>query len=162
MRQSIRIAGQIRRSIFYEGWHGPAVLEVLQGLPAAKAAAKTPVANHSIWELVQHMRCWHEAGLEAIEGKPLPSGKDADQLGWQAIPDFSEPHWQLELRRLHDSADRLSQRTATMDEKKLTEQVPGRAYDVAHMLLGIASHNTYHCGQIVLLHRYLYLHQKSK
>ena len=56
MRQSIRIAGQIRRSVFYEGWHGPAVLEVLHGLDAAKASTRTPVANHSIWELVQHMR----------------------------------------------------------------------------------------------------------
>lgn len=157
MRQSIRIAGQIRRSVFYEGWHGPAVLEVLHGLDTAKAGARTPVANHSIWELVQHMRCWHEAGLDAISGKPLPHTEEADRLGWQTIPDLSEKNWQIEVQLFRDSAERLTQRTATLEDKKLTEQVPGRAYDIAHMLLGIASHNTYHCGQIVLLHRYLYL-----
>ncbi len=158
MRQSLRIAGQIRRSVFYEGWHGPAVLEVLHELEAAKAGARTPVANHSIWELVQHMRCWHEAGLDALGGKRLPPAEDADRVGWQTIPDLSEKEWQVEVQRFRDSAEKLTQRTATLEDKKLTEQVPGRAYDNAHMLLGIASHNTYHCGQIVLLHRYLYLH----
>jgi hypothetical protein len=158
MRQSIRIAGQIRRSIFYEGWHGPAVLEVLHGLDAAKAGAVTPVSSHSIWALVQHMRCWHEAGLEAMAGKPLPPGEIAEQLGWHALPEISEPGWKAEVQRLRDSAEKLTQRTATLDDKALASQVPGRAYDVAHMLLGIASHNTYHCGQIVLLHRYLHLY----
>jgi len=158
VRQSIRIAGQIRRSIFHEGWHGPAVLEVLHGLDAAKAGAKTPVATHSIWQLVQHMRCWHEAGIEAIAGKPLPQSEEADLLGWHTISDMSEPAWKVEAQRLRDSADRLTQRTATLDDKRLADQVPGRAYDIAHMLLGIASHNTYHCGQIVLLHRYLHLY----
>ncbi len=158
MRQSIRIAGQIRRSIFYEGWHGPAVLEVLEGLDAAKAGAKTPVSNHTIWELVQHMRCWHEAALDAMAGKPLPSSEIAEQLGWTPVPDITEKAWQAEVQRLRDTAERLTQRTATLEEKRLNEQVPGRAYDIAHMLLGIASHNTYHCGQIVLLHRYLHLY----
>lgn len=134
------------------------MLEVLHGLEASKAGAKTPVATHSIWELVQHMRCWHEAGLEALAGRPLPQNEQADQLGWQPIPEISEKSWRAEVQRLRDSAERLTQRTATLDDKKLTEQVPGRAYDVAHMLLGIASHNTYHCGQIVLLHRYLHLY----
>lgn len=157
MRQSIRIAGQIRRSVFYEGWHGPAVLEVLQGLDAARAAARTPVAKHSIWQLVQHMRRWQELGLEALHGKPLPVTDAADEVGWESIGDTSEKSWQEELTRFRDSAERLSQKAATLDDKRLEEQVPGRAYDIAHMLLGIASHNTYHCGQVVLLHRYVHL-----
>jgi len=104
------------------------------------------------------MRCWHEAGIEAIAGKPLPQSEEADLLGWHTISDMSEPAWKVEAQRLRDSADRLTQRTATLDDKRLADQVPGRAYDIAHMLLGIASHNTYHCGQIVLLHRYLHLY----
>lgn len=158
MRTSIRIAGQIRRSVFYEGWHGPAVLEVLQGLEAAKAGARTPVAKHTIWELVQHMRCWQEAGLLALEGRPLPAAAETETLGWDKIQDLSEKAWQAEVGRFRDSAEKLSQRAATLDERQLAQQVPGRAYDLGHMLLGIASHNTYHCGQIVLLHRYLHLY----
>ncbi|WP_031498645.1 DinB family protein [Bryobacter aggregatus] len=159
MRLSIRIAGQIRRSVFHEGWHGPAIYEVLHGLDASKSGAKTPIASHSIWQLIQHMRAWHEAVLDALQGKPLPSNEEAERLGWEPIPDLSEACWQMELRRFRDCSERLIQRTATLEDKKINEQVPGRAYDIGHMLLGVASHNTYHCGQIVLLHRYLYLHK---
>ncbi len=158
MRTSIRIAGQIRRSVFYEGWHGPAVLEVLQGLDAAKAGARTPAANHTIWELVQHMRCWQEAGLLALDGKALPTAEEVDALGWAKIGELSEATWQAEVSRFRNSAEKLSQRAATLEDKQLAQQVVGRAYDLGHMLLGIASHNTYHCGQIVLLHRYLHLY----
>jgi uncharacterized damage-inducible protein DinB len=158
MRQSIRIAGQIRRSVFYEGWHGPAVLEVLQGLDAAQAALQTPVAKHSIWQLVRHMCSWQELALGATEGRPFPDNAEADLVGWEKITDLSPNAWKKEVDRFRDSADKLSQRAATLEDRRLTEQVPGRAYDMAHMLLGIASHNTYHCGQIVLIHRYIHLH----
>ena len=158
MRLSIRIAGQIRRSVFHEGWHGPAIFEVLHGLEAAKSGALTPVATHTIWELVQHMRAWNEVALDALAGRPLPPTDQADRLGWTTIPLISEPAWQLELNAFRDGAERLIQRTATLEDKRINEQVPGRPYDIGHMLLGIANHNTYHCGQIVLLHRYLHLH----
>lgn len=158
MRLSIRIAGQIRRSVFHEGWHGPAIFEVLHGLDAAKSGARTPIANHTVWELVQHMRTWHDAAFEAISGRPLPAAQEADRLGWEPIVELSEAFWQAELQRFRASSERLIQRAATLEDKRINDQVPGRAYDIGHMLLGIANHNTYHCGQIVLLHRYLYLH----
>jgi uncharacterized damage-inducible protein DinB len=157
MRNSIRIAGQIRRSLFHEGWHGPAVFEVLHGLDAAKAGAKTPIATHSIWQLVHHLRVWHEAALDSLSGKPLPLGDEAWALGWHPINEFSDTLWKIELDRFRNSGEKLIQRAATLDDKKLNEQVPGRAYDFAHLLLGISNHNVYHCGQIVLLHRYLHI-----
>lgn len=159
MKLAVRTAGQIRRSLFHEGWHGPAVFEVLEGLDVAKAGATTPISKSSIWAYVKHMRAWQEAALDALAGRPLPPGPEADLLGWDAIGELSEKAWQDELARFRRSGELLIQRTATMDDRKLNEQVPGRAYDVGHMLLGIASHNTYHCGQIVLLHRYLHLHK---
>ena len=107
MRQSIRIAGQIRRSVFHEGWHGPAVLEVLEGLEAAKAGATTPIANHSIWELVQHMRCWQEVGIEAIAGKRMPNSEESDRVGWHEIVEISEKNWQIEVQRFRDSGESM-------------------------------------------------------
>lgn len=158
MRLSIRIAGQLRRSVFHEGWHGPAIFEVLHGLEAAKSGARTPVANHTVWELVQHMRAWHEATVDTLSGRPFPTDEASDRLGWAPIVEISEAAWQLELQRFRTVSERLIQRAATLDDRRLAEQVPGRAYDFGHLLLGIASHNTYHCGQIVLLHRYLHIH----
>lgn len=164
MREAIRIAGQLRRSLFHEGWHGPAVFEVLYDLDAERAARITPLSRHSIWAIVHHLRVWHEEALEAIAGKPLPPFERAIQIGWEPIdgiqqagPAGREQAWNQELRRFKTAGEQLSQRAATMEDRKLQAQVPGRAYDYAHLLLGIASHNTYHCGQLVLLHRYVYL-----
>jgi uncharacterized damage-inducible protein DinB len=161
MRLAIRSAGQIRRSLFHEGWHGPAIFEVLRDVDAEMAAAITPVASHSIWMLVRHMRAWQEIAFEALSGKPLPPQEFSDKVGWEPFEDLSEQAWRRELARFRESGDRLSQRTAALEDKRLNEQVPGRAYDFGHMLLGIASHNTYHCGQIVLLLRYLHLQLKQ-
>ncbi len=158
MRLAIRTAGQIRRSLFTEGWHGPAIFEVLRDVDAERASTVTPVAKHSIWALVRHMRVWQEVALEALSGKPFPHQDISDRIGWEPFEDVSEQAWRLELARFRETGDKLSQRTAALDDKRLDDQVPGRAYDFGHMLLGIASHNTYHCGQIVLLHRYLHIH----
>lgn len=162
MRLAIRSAGQIRRSLFHEGWHGPAVFEVLRDVDGDMAATVTPVSRHSIWALVRHMRTWQDIGLEALSGKAMPAQEISDKIGWEPFMDVSEQAWRLELARFRESGDKLSQRAASMDDKRLNEQVPGRAYDFGHMLLGIASHNTYHCGQIVLLHRYLHIQREEQ
>ncbi len=162
MRLAIRIAGQLRRSLFHEGWHGPALFEVLRDMDADHAAKLTPAARHSIWLMVQHMRVWQEFGYEALHGKPLPMQDDSSPVGWQPILTVSEAAWQRELARLRDSGEKLTQKAASMEDRRLNEQVPGRAYDFGHLLLGIASHNVYHCGQIVLVDRYLHLHQRTE
>jgi uncharacterized damage-inducible protein DinB len=165
VREAVRIAGQLRRSLFHEGWHGPAVFEVLHDLDAERAARITPLSRHSIWAIVHHLRVWHEQALEAISAKPLPPFESAIKIGWEPSdpPQFQsnaerDHAWTQELRRFKNAGEQLSQRAATMDDRKLQSQVPGRAYDIAHLLLGVASHNTYHCGQLVLLHRYVYIY----
>jgi uncharacterized damage-inducible protein DinB len=162
MRLSIRIAGQIRRSLFHEGWHGPAIFEVLRDVDAEQAAAVTPAAKHSIWALVRHMRAWQEIALEALAGKPLPPANESERIGWEPFRERSEGAWQRELAKFRESGDKLSQRAAVLEDQKLNEQVPGRAYDFGHLLLGVASHNTYHGGQIVVILRYLSLYTRTE
>lgn len=162
MRLSIRIAGQIRRSLFHEGWHGPAIFEVLRDVDAEQAATVTPAAKHSIWALVRHMRAWQEIALGALDGKALPSASDSELVGWEPIPEATEGAWRRELSKFRQSGERLTQRSAALEDHKLNEQVPGRAYDYGHLLLGVASHNTYHGGQIVVVLRYLHLYTRTE
>jgi hypothetical protein len=138
------------------------LLEVLRDVDAEMAATTTPAARHSIWLMVQHMRTWQDLGFEALHGKALPPAENNEAIGWQPILVVSEANWQRELARLRDSGEKLSQKAASMEDRRLNEQVPGRAYDFGHLLLGIASHNAYHCGQIVLVDRYLHLHQRTE
>jgi hypothetical protein len=53
-----RIADQLRRAFDGSAWHGPALLELLEDVDAATAAAKPLAHVHSIWELVLHIAVW--------------------------------------------------------------------------------------------------------
>jgi hypothetical protein len=50
--ESALIADQLRRAFKGDAWHGPALLELLDDVDAATAAAKPLPDVHSIWELV--------------------------------------------------------------------------------------------------------------
>ena len=70
MKETERLASQLEHSLNGEAWHGPAILELMQGVTAANAAA-TPVAGwHSIWELVHHPAA-AVAALQALEPDDL-------------------------------------------------------------------------------------------
>src|SRR5271157_2181551 len=67
--ESALIAEQLRRAFEGDAWHGPALLELLQDVDAATAAAK-PVPNvHSIWELVLHVAAWDAAACRRLAGE---------------------------------------------------------------------------------------------
>lgn len=50
-----RLEEQLERALEGEAWHGPSVLEILEGVTAAQAAAHPIAGAHSIWELVLHL-----------------------------------------------------------------------------------------------------------
>jgi uncharacterized damage-inducible protein DinB len=67
--EGARIADQLRRAFYGSAWHGPALLELLEDVDAATAAAKPLPEVHSIWELVLHVAVWDDAALRRLGGK---------------------------------------------------------------------------------------------
>jgi len=73
--ESALLADQLRRAFEGSAWHGPAVLELLQGMNASEAAAKPLPNAHSIWELLLHVAAWDNAALRRLKGdKFQPEG----------------------------------------------------------------------------------------
>src|SRR5216684_1939280 len=66
--ESARIADQLRRAFEGAAWHGPALLELLDDVDAATAAAKALPNVHSIWELVLHVAVWDAAACRRLAG----------------------------------------------------------------------------------------------
>ena len=60
--EAARIADQLRRAFDGTAWHGPSLMELLDDVDAATAAAKPLAKVHSIWELVLHVAAWDAAG----------------------------------------------------------------------------------------------------
>src|SRR5271168_5226206 len=65
------IADQLRRAFEGDAWHGPALLELLQNLDAATAAARPLPDVHSIWELMLHVSAWDDAACRRLGGEKV-------------------------------------------------------------------------------------------
>jgi uncharacterized damage-inducible protein DinB len=146
--QCALIADQLRRAFEGDAWHGPSLLELLQDVDAAAAAAK-PISNvHSIWELVLHIAVWDGVASRRLAGeKCQPEGED----NFPPIVAPSEAAWRKTIAHARRTHDVLVKTVASLPETRLRERVPGKRYDFYFMLQGIAQHELYHAGQIAIL-----------
>ncbi len=143
-----RIADQLKRAFEGDAWHGPAVLELLEGVSARAAASKPLAGAHSIWELVLHIAAWDGAIRRRMEGQALQLSPEQD---FPPVKDTSDSAWRNALEHLKRSHAELIEEVLSMPDHRLTSQVPGKKYDFYHMLHGAVQHELYHAGQIALL-----------
>lgn len=142
------IADQLRRAFEGDAWHGPALLELLEDIDAATAAAKPLPNAHSIWELVLHIAAWDGAGLKRLGGKKYQLKSKAN---FPPMPDPSEKAWREAVAKVKRTHDELIKTVAALPDSRLLDRVPGKRYNFHHMFHGIAQHELYHAGQIAIL-----------
>ena len=142
------IADQLRRAFEGEAWHGPALLDLLQDVDAATAAAKPLPGVHSIWELVLHVAVWDAAACRRLAGEKFqPTGT----ANFPIVPKPTEAAWRKAVTQAKRTHDVLVKTVAALPDSRLRERVPGKKYDFYHMLHGVAQHELYHAGQIAIL-----------
>jgi uncharacterized damage-inducible protein DinB len=149
MNEGARIAEQLWRVMVGGAWHGPAVLEALDGLHAEEAA-KHPIAGaHSIWELVAHIDATQKLILARLGGESPPTS-DADFF--PPIFNTTEVNWLSDLGRLKIQEEKIVATAASLSDEELAAAIPGgsTAYETLH---GHAQHNAFHAGQIRLLRK---------
>lgn len=157
--ESVLIADQLRRAFERDAWHGPALLELLQDLDAATAAAK-PLHNvHSIWELVLHVSAWDDAASRRLDGEKVQLTGTAN---FPVVPKPSQTTWHEAVARAKRTHDVLVKTVAALPESRLRERVPGKRYDFYFMLHGVAQHALYHAGQIAILKKAQALAQAAR
>ena len=163
-----RLLDTLRRSYDGEAWHGPALADALAGLSATDAARRPIAGAPSPWELLLHLTAWtHEVTRRLDGGAPaLPPEGD-----WPAVPDLAGEArtraWNEARAALDGARDALLAAVAALDPARLDDSfvppgVPGDGpadaalgtrHTVHGMLVGLAEHNAYHGGQLVLLRR---------
>jgi len=142
------IADQLRRAFDGDAWHGPSLMELLEDVDAATAAAK-PVKNvHSIWELLLHIAAWDGAGLVRLGGKVC---QHTGTKNFPLVPKPTGAAWKKAVEEAKRTHDKLVEMVAGLDDARLRDRVPGKRYNFYHMLHGIAQHELYHAGQIAIL-----------
>jgi uncharacterized damage-inducible protein DinB len=152
------VARALRRSFDGGAWHGPALADALDGVDARAALARPIADGHTIWELTHHVAAWTREVARRLGGAPprapvegdWPAPRaDADEAAWAAL--------RAELTAARDAvlaalaafpAERLDERVAAGGDASL-----GALATWGQMVVGLAEHNAYHGGQIVLLRR---------
>jgi uncharacterized damage-inducible protein DinB len=123
------------------------VRKSLEGVEARMAGGRPPGAPHSIHQIVNHMIFWQDFFLERLAGTPVPE-PDEDRWPWAAEPESAQ-EWQRVVATFFAGLDRAVEFARAAD---LGALVAG-SQDTTRLeaLRTIASHNSYHAGQIVLL-----------
>ncbi len=147
-KEALLIAEQFRRAFEGDTWHGPSLLELLEGVDAVSAAARPLDDVHTIWELVSHIEVWDAATLRRLAGEACQPEGDAN---FPLMPQPSEAAWHKTVEQTKRTHETLVETVAALPESKLRETVPGKKYDFQFMLPGVVQHELYHAGQIAIL-----------
>src|SRR5438067_9881042 len=90
MSQIEHTVDQLNRAFDGEAWHGPALMEILDGVDANTAAAHPTPNGHSLWELVLHIAAWERVIIRRIHGQTLTLSGDED---FPPVSHVSESAW---------------------------------------------------------------------
>jgi uncharacterized damage-inducible protein DinB len=110
---------------------------------------------HSPWEIAQHALAWIEEVRDRLRGR---DPGDPSRGDWPPAPEPTEAAWaslRAEIEAAHASLDGT---LAGLSPERLPDRIrePGAqdvSFSVAVMLHGLAQHNAYHAGQLMLLRR---------
>lgn len=152
MSEAARMAEQMRRVMVGGAWHGPSLLESLDGLEAAFAVAYPIPGAHSVWELVAHIDVVQKLLAARLRGEnPSPTEEDF----FPPVADSSEAAWKSALARLRTQEDELTLAVAALSDERLADPITPGGSTVYETFHGHAQHNAFHTGQIRLLRKAL-------
>ena len=144
-----RILDQLRRSLEGDAWHGPSLLEVLDGVDIAVATSRPIPSAHTIAELVLHVTTWMRVTEGRLEGR-WPEVNDAEDFPPQP---GDETGWKGALDGLDAAVASLDQALSRSSDDNLSRHAPHGQYTLGLMLDGVVQHNLYHAGQMAILKR---------
>jgi uncharacterized damage-inducible protein DinB len=143
---------ELERTLIGNGVGAPPA-HVLEAVDDAMAHRRLPGAPHSIYEEVWHLAFWQQLSLDWIAGKPTPYPEHAAE-GWAAAT--GEAWLALRERFLRGAAQaaRIASEPEQIEATVLClsrDPDAPRTMAVREQIEGIAAHNAYHLGRIVLL-----------
>ena len=130
--------------------------KAIEGLPAERRGARAPGFEHSVWQLLEHMRLAQKDILDfCVNAKYVHSLKWPDDY-WPRNPAPPDANaWDASVAEF--KADREKVKALARDAGDLFATVPtGKgAQTYLRALLLVADHNAYHLGQLVAVRRAL-------
>ncbi|MBI3189132.1 MAG: DinB family protein [Ignavibacteriales bacterium] len=136
-----------------KAWHGPNLRGSIRGLTASQAAWRPSNGRHNIREIVVHCAYWKYIVRRRLLGEKRGSFP-LKGSNWFKRPDvLSESAWSEDIILLNETHRSMRHTIGNLDEKDLLVIPKGSKVNNLSTILGIASHDLYHAGQIQLLKR---------
>lgn len=139
----------VRQALTGRGAHVE-TLGALDGLDWKLAGERPDGDSHSIFQIVNHLVYWQEFALQWLDGeKPATPEHAADSWPGAEAP-ASPEEWEATVERFREAHAEYERRCGGCD---LYERLgPKTALEIIQL---IASHNSYHAGQVAILRRML-------
>ena len=150
MAERKRTLELLDRAYRAKAWHGPALLETLDGVDAAMAATRVVKGAHTIWELVDHIASWNAIVAERLAGR---SPQVSPELNFPRTPQPTAAAWKKSLARLAASQRKFRAAVAKFPERQVGRIRPGTKTSWNVLIHGQMQHQLYHAGQIAMLRR---------
>ncbi|RPI06291.1 MAG: DinB family protein [Ignavibacteriae bacterium] len=134
-------------------WQGTNLKGSLRGLTVQEAAWRPAPGRHNIWEIVIHAAYWKYIVRRRLLGEKKGSFP-LNGSNWIKRPMvLRESAWREDVRLLDEVHHSMCEAIASLKPSDLNRSPAGSKFSNAALILGIASHDVYHTGQIQLLKR---------
>jgi uncharacterized damage-inducible protein DinB len=137
------------RALSGEGAHAES-RNVFEGLDWKLAGERPAGAPHSLFQLLNHLIYWQDWVVKWLDGKPPALPKHASRSWPGGVGPANQEEWERAVRRFGEGLEALARGARGSD--LLTKRGQKSRLE---MLQTIASHNSYHVGQAVLLREML-------
>ncbi|MCF7757859.1 DinB family protein [Paenibacillus xylanexedens] len=128
------------------------IARALPDIDVTLAARTHDAMPYTIYQLVKHMHYWQQFMLEHLEGRKPQLPANVSESWPEEKGPQDEATWKADIQAFLDGVD---QAVAIAESAQLDDPLlyfPGETK--AGLLRNIASHNSYHLGEIVLLRRF--------
>ncbi|MBK6766689.1 MAG: DinB family protein [bacterium] len=151
MNEHSSLLKQIQSAFDGPAWHGPALLEALDGVDARIAKRRWVDGVHSIWEIALHTVAWKRAVVKFLDGAEKIVVEDQDNF---PVPDEGDDvEWEHVLNELRVAQAEFLTTVSRFRVEKLYELPPGREWTYNTWIFGVMNHDLYHAGQVALLRK---------
>lgn len=120
------------------------------GLRWKAAGARPEGAPHSVFQILKHMSYWQDWAVRWLDGGNPKVPKHASGSWPGGVSPESAAEWQRAVREFRNGLTKLERQSRAADLLTMRGE-----HSRLGMLQAIASHNSYHAGQVVVLRQML-------